>query len=456
MTIREVTELSFDYASLTDVQLKFLHTQFMGAKAVVATEMGHQAVPIADLQRFDNVHAVVDIPENLKIAKISEASKAVLVQHGLLKFKVSVPLQPAEANATALDLPPAESSAVLRPGSEAAKALSRAKMAEVQRFLEVVERASQDRQRASSEVEEMIDRGRKGDYSSKGVEAIVDEILRVGSGPAMRAIAGLRGSDQTYAHCTDMSVILAECYSDVLQRAGKTASDVNKRFVLIAGFMHDIGKSEIPKEILDSTRRFAPDSREMQIMRNHTVYGARILAQMEMHPVTVNVAQYHHVKKDGTLYTSYPDVSYSEVLPITRLASIVDVYQALIGRRKYKTNWVPGKAVEYVMRLKGTEFDDQMLDHFVESMGRYPVGSLVRLSSGDLAFVLMVAPFAWPDHPIVGVVENAAGELLAHPTIVDLMVEPDLRVLDVIDHYQHYNASEDQAYRIFQSIRAPS
>ena len=298
-----------------------------------------------------------------------------------------------------------------------------------------------------------MDRGRQGDYSSKGVEQVVDEIVKAGTGPVLKAIAGLRDSDQTYAHCTDMSVILSECYTDVMQRQGKTASEVNKRFVLIAGFMHDIGKSEIPKEILESAKRYAPESREMQIMRNHATYGARILTEMEMHLVTVNVAHFHHVKKDGTLFTSYPEVAYGEVLPITRLASIVDVYQALIGKRKYKTNWVPGKAVEYVLRLKGSEFDDGMLDHFVESMGRFPVGSLVRLSTGDLAFVLMVAPMAWPDRPIVAVVENAKKQLLTHASIADLMVEPDLKVVEVVDHYQHYNATEDQAYRIFQSIR---
>jgi putative nucleotidyltransferase with HDIG domain len=234
---------------------------------------------------------------------------------------------------------------------------------------------------------------------------------------------------------------------------GKDSSEGNRRFVMIAGFMHDIGKSEVPKEILESTQRFPAESREMQMMRNHTTYGARILSEMSMHSVTINVAHYHHVKKDGTLFTSYPDVKYADVLPITRLASIVDVYQALIGKRKYKKNWVPGKAVEYVMKLKGTEFDDKMLDHFVESMGIFPVGSLVRLSTAELAFVLSLAPDTHRDRPIVAVVENASGELLTHHSLLDLMLEPDIRVESVVDHYEHYTKSEDQAYQIFQSIR---
>jgi HD-GYP domain-containing protein (c-di-GMP phosphodiesterase class II) len=452
MVITEVTELSFEYATLDAKGVRFLQTYFRGAKALVATEQGQRTVPVTQLRPRDNLSAIVDIPATLKIAKVVEGMSQFMEQHGLLEFKVNDPAP--ETPAVLRPAPPAPPEPpLLNPGSEEAKKRSAVKIQEVKRFLDTIEHAQHDRTKASSVVEEMLDHGRAGDYSSKGVEAAVDEIVQKGSSPAMKAIAGLRGSDQTYAHCTDMSVILADCYVDVLRRMGKETSDGNRRFVMISGFMHDIGKSEVPKDILESTTRFSPESREMQMMRNHTTYGARILSEMGMHAVTINVAHYHHVKKDTTLFTSYPSVSYDEVLPITRLASIVDVYQALIGKRKYKKNWVPGKAIEYVMKLKGSEFDEKMLDHFVESMGIYPVGSLVRLSTNELAFVLMLAPKTHPDRPIVAVVENASGEVLTHHTLLDLMLEPDIRVEEVVDHYEHYNQSEDQAYQIFQSIR---
>ncbi len=453
MTIREVTELSFDYATLDDKGVKFLQTYFRGAKALVATEQGQKTVPVIQLKVRDNLSAIVDVPETLKIARVVEGMSQFMEKHGLLEFKVNEAAGAVPVAARPTPAAPQPDPPRLAPGSEEAKERSKAKVQEVRRFMDTIEHANLGRAKASSVVEEMLDHGRTGDYNSRGVEDAVDEILQKGSSPAMKAIAGLRGSDQTYAHCTDMSVILADCYTDVLARMGKDTSAGNRRFVMIAGFMHDIGKSEVPKDVLESTVRFAPESREMQMMRNHTTYGARILSEMGMHAVTINVAHYHHVKKDSTLFTSYPDVKYDDVLPITRLASIVDVYQALIGKRKYKKNWVPGKAVEHVMKLKGTEFDDKMLDHFVESMGIFPVGSLVRLSTSELAFVLMMAPKNNPDRPIVAVVENASGELLTHHSVLDLMLEPDIKVDEVVDHYAHYNKSEDQAYQIFQSIR---
>ena len=217
--------------------------------------------------------------------------------------------------------------------------------------------------------------------------------------------------------------------------------------------MHDIGKSEVPKDILESTDRFSPDSQEMILMRNHTTYGSRILMDMGMPNITINVAHYHHVKTEATLLTSYPKVSYEEVLPLTRLASITDVYQALIGKRRYKKTWVPGKAIDYLIQLEGSEFDARVLKQFIDSMGRYPLGALVRLSTDTLAFVMEVAPIEHSGRPIVAEVENAAGELLTHHTLVDLMVEPELSITEVVDHYEHFSETEDQAFNIFKSIR---
>ena len=102
--------------------------------------------------------------------------------------------------------------------------------------------------------------------------------------------------------------------------------------------------------------------------------------------------------------------------------------------------------------MEGSEFEARVLKQFVDSMGKFPHGSLVRLSTHTLAFVMEVAPIEHSDRPIVAVVENANGELLSSHTLVDLMVEPDLTITEVVDHYKHYDETEEQAHRIFQSI----
>ena len=449
MIIHEVSELSFDYATLDEKHLRFLQNAFTGASVLTLDEGGQKSIPVADLKVFDQIQAITEIPPGLKIAKVVDGLAPLMEKNGLLEFKVIVPadVKVAEDESRPIEAP------MVKVGSSEAAALSRKKAVEVKKFISTIENATEDREEATNFVEEMLDSGRSGKFSSKGVEKMVGEIVANQSTSAMKAIAGLRGSDQTYAHCVDMSVILQDCYADILTKRGKEAGDEINRFTMFSGFMHDIGKSEVPKEVLESTEKFAPDSQEMMILRNHTTYGAKILTGMDVHPTIINVAHYHHVKKDTSLFTSYPDVPYEKVSSITRLASIVDVYQALIGNRKYKKNWVPGKAVEYILKLKGSEFDETLLNYFMESMGRYPVGSLVRLSSKELAFVLMIAPPETPERPIVAIVENGAGELISNHTLLDLMMEPDISIVEVVDHYEHYDESEDQAYRIFQSIR---
>jgi putative nucleotidyltransferase with HDIG domain len=379
---------------------------------------------------------------------VGETSPAFLERHGLLEFKV-VQTAAAPAVRTAVKTAPD----AIQVGSAAARQRHGRKRDEARALLDALAPANERRDKASEVVREMLDAGRAGRFSATGVEAVVEEILRQGSGPAMKAIAGLRNSDQTYAHCTDMSVILQECYVGTLRHMGKQVSDANRRFALTAGFLHDIGKSEVPAEILESTRRFGPDSPEMLLMREHTTRGARILGEMGMAEPTLNVAAYHHVKKDPSLPSSYPPVDYSLVLPLTRMAAVTDVYQALIGKRRYKKNWVPAKAIEYLLSLEGAEFDERMLAYFVRGIGRYPVGSLLRLSTGELGFVVALAPDEHPERPMLAVVENAAGERLGGHTVVDLMLDADVHVAEVVDHYEHYRESEDQAYRIFQALR---
>lgn len=448
MTLIEVSEFSFDYATLDAGKLKFMQTAFKGASAIITGDNGRKEIAVEELKEFDQLEEIVAIPGTLKIAQIVEGLGGMLEKRGLLEFLVKIPpnveIPPDEA--------PPEAPAVSVGSAEAKKAFE-VKTTEVKKFMAGIEKASASRDQASNVVEDMLDVGRGGNFTSKGAEAMVDEIMKAGSMPAMKAIAGLRGSDQTYAHCVDMSAILQGCYADILARLGKEASDSINRFTLLSGFMHDIGKSEVPKDVLESTERFAPDSQEMLLLRNHTVYGAKILGEMGLHENIINVAHYHHVKKDNSLFTSYPEVSYDLVKPITRLASVVDVYQALIGKRKYKKNWVPAKAIEYILNLKGSEFDERMIEQFIASMGLYPVGTLLKLSTGDIAFVMMIAPDEFRDRPLVAVVQNAQGELLSGHTLLDLMVEKEISVSEIINHYEHFSQSEDQAYQIFQSIR---
>lgn len=447
MVIREITELSFSYATLDAETVNFLKANFRGASCLLIRDSGLESLPISELVELDQLEAIIRMPEDLRIAKVVVGLPESLCKKGFTKFKVIEP--PGAVNGDYMTKPVAPAIVL---GSDEAKIAFQEKVIQVKSFLEKVSPATEQRDETTNIIEEMMDRGRAGTFSSKGLEVAIDEIAGNNLGSAMQAIAGIKNSDQTYAHCVDMSVILQGCYSDILEKSGKKVDDRVNRLILASGFMHDIGKSKLPKEIIDSIEPFAPDSRERTLLTNHPTYGVEILESMGMHKSTVVMAHYHHVKIDPTLFSSYPDVPFESVPAMVRFAAIVDVYQALIGKRSYKRNWVPGKAIEYIIKLRNSEFDPRMVDYFVETMGKYPVMSLVRLNTGELAFVLMIASKDFPERPVLSIIENAKGEMLTHNDIIDLMVEADINITEIVDHYEHYNESEDQTYNIFQSM----
>jgi len=435
MRLHEVVRLDSKYRTIDSKTLAFLQAQLAGATFVVAGDAGAREVGADQLKVFDEITAIRALPAAWAHANVVEDTVPALQELGFYGFTVEDHGVP--------DSPPARK----RLSDQATPET----VAEVKEFLDHVSVAQDQRANAAIAVEDMLERGRRGKYATDVAEAAVDEIIKSGASTAIQAIAGLKSSDQTYAHCVDTSVIFQETYADMLQRTGQQAPPAVKRITLISGFMHDIGKSKVPKDILESTARFAADSKEMMLMRQHAPEGAQILSDLGMTKETINVAHYHHVKVDNSLNNSYPAVDYSEVMPITRLAAIVDVYQALIGKRSYKRNWVPGKAVGLLMKLRGTEFDERMLGHFLHSVGIYPIGSLLRLSTGDLAFVVSIDPQAL-EHPVVVVVESAAGERLTHHHVIDLRQAQDITVAEVVDHFEYYNASDDEAFDIFTNI----
>ncbi len=203
--------------------------------------------------------------------------------------------------------------------------------------------------------------------------------------------------------------------------------------VILGAFLHDFGKSKVPKDILDSTVRFERESKEMQMMQSHPAFAVDLLAGMGMSDDIINMAHYHHVKQDTTMNSCYPkDVNYDQVIYETRLISIIDVYQALVGKRKYKKSWNPPAAMRYLDALAGVEFDMDVWDDFLQVMGLYPKGSLVELSDSSTAFVMNISEED-PERPQVVIVRNSAGEDLTHHSLLDLLEEKEIEIVKDLD-----------------------
>ena len=266
----------------------------------------------------------------------------------------------------------------------------------------------------------------------------------------MGVLASLKKSDQTYAHCTDVAAIFQSTYIKLMKQKGIELSPEKKHEMLLGAFMHDIGKAKVPKDILDSTVRFERDSREMKLMQSHPAFGAEILTNMGSTDMIINMAHYHHVKLDTGMKSSYPlGINFDDLVMETRLIAIVDVYQALVGRRSYKKSWAPPAAMKFIDQLSGIEFDMDVWETFHQILGKYPVGSLVELNDGSMAFVVETADEDL-DRPRVAVVRNAKGEDLTNNPLIDLLEEPDIKIIKDLDNHE---ALGDASMDIFTNLK---
>ncbi|MBU3915077.1 hypothetical protein KKA14_06030, partial [bacterium] len=148
---------------------------------------------------------------------------------------------------------------------------------------------------------------------------------------------------------------------------------------------------------------------------------------------------------------SYPEgCKYENVLFETRLLSIVDAYQALVGRRKYKRSWSPPATMRYIDALSGVEYDLEVWELFLGSMGLYPKGSLVELTNNALGFVVSVPKNGEDlERPIIAVVRNEYGEDLTHHDLVNLQEEKSLSISKDLDNQEIFG---NNALEVFMSI----
>jgi len=141
----------------------------------------------------------------------------------------------------------------------------------------------------------------------------------------------------------------------------------------MASILHDIGKLSIPKTILNKPGKL--DEKEWEVMRTHAQKGAEVLDRANQIfferfeknsylAVARDIAHYHHEKYDGS---GYPHGLKDEEIPLSaRIVALVDVYDALRGKRPYKRQWSHHDAYNLIISNSGTHFHPLIVEAFIE------------------------------------------------------------------------------------------
>lgn len=170
------------------------------------------------------------------------------------------------------------------------------------------------------------------------------------------------------------------------QRAGLSKAKLCE--LGMAALFHDMGKADVPVEILNKPQAFTKE--EWEVMKRHPVHGVRKLMKLKgLDALTSKIitgAFEHHLNCD---FSGYPQVPYKTISLFGRIISLADCYDGMSSSRVYRRLPIPpDKVLEFMISRSGTVYDPILMKLLINCVGIYPIGSLLRLNTNELAVVM--------------------------------------------------------------------
>ncbi len=246
------------------------------------------------------------------------------------------------------------------------------------------------------------------------INDMVDTALMEGD-VAIHALNGNNSSDQNYQHPLNVTVLA------LMMAKSIEMSKEDVRLLGMAALFHDIGKAEIAEHIL--TKKEPRTKSEQLHYEQHSEIGARMAKEVGL-PVRVGkIILQHHEHADGT---GFPNrLNNEQTDPLARLVALANGYDNLCNPNNYVLAKTPYEALAHMYAHQRTKFDESLLKHLIKSLGIYPPGSIVQLSTGVHAIVISANPNK-PLRPYVMLHDPLADRKA--PRIVDLRQEPNINI----------------------------
>ncbi|HEX4333044.1 MAG TPA: HD domain-containing phosphohydrolase [Usitatibacter sp.] len=271
--------------------------------------------------------------------------------------------------------------------------------------------------RASGLLEKLVADIKLGaSFEIERVEEIVEEMVEsvVRNPDAAMWIARLREEDiSTYGHGLQVSVYLTAF--------GRHLGFPKPQLEQLAqiGLLLDIGKIKLPRYLLEKQGRLTAE--EYEEAKRHVQHGIDILSETaNIDPEVIEGIEQHHERMNGS---GYPNACMGDEIGIYgRMAGIVDTFAALTNHRPYAAAASSYEALRSINGWAGEFFHEPLVQQFVSSIGVFPVGSLIELSSGEVAIVVAHNKVRRLK-PRVLVVTGPDKTRSPHPAMLDLLYD---------------------------------
>lgn len=190
------------------------------------------------------------------------------------------------------------------------------------------------------------------EFYTSVLDAIETDVLEESEIGLIRTIKPLvsviNGKDNyTYGHSER---VVEHCLA-LGKRLGLGPRDL--QFLSYAAFLHDLGKLEISRELLNKVDPLSPE--EWRTLKSHPVWGAEMVERIASLRSIVPAIRHHHERWDGT---GYPEGLAGERIPLfARIIAVADAYDAMITARPYRREKSPAVALAEISAHAGTQFD---------------------------------------------------------------------------------------------------
>ncbi|HPZ39396.1 MAG: HD-GYP domain-containing protein [Atribacterota bacterium] len=275
-------------------------------------------------------------------------------------------------------------------------------------------------QKVLFETVKKLQRGSKFSYEkvAKVLEEVMEEILNY-PGTVFYLVQIRQCSDSIFSHSVSVGVI-----SLLLGHYLSLDMDYLKKLGLGA-LLHDLGKIRFPPQLLEEREKITEDDKKLISL--HPIWSREIIQMQPGYDFLVSlIALQHHERMDGS---GYPYGLIGEDIHfLSRICACADVYDALTVDRPYRKRFSYAEALEYLMGNSHSLFDLQVVTTMVRHIAPYPVGEVVKLTSGETAVVIKLNE-GLPIRPVVRVIKDEEGNTLSKPRDIDLMKELAISIL---------------------------
>ncbi|MCZ6659555.1 MAG: HD-GYP domain-containing protein [Gammaproteobacteria bacterium] len=241
------------------------------------------------------------------------------------------------------------------------------------------------------------------------IKPLVNSVMR--NKVAIAALLRIRSlGEYSYAHalaCAVWAALLA-------RELGFSRSDIDR--LAMGCSLLDIGKVQIPTELLESPEPLTPD--QWTIMHTHVDAGLELAKEAGVEDaIILQMLKTHHERHDGS---GYPQGLQGNAIPVFgRIAGIVDSYDAMISERPYSKAISSFAAIRALQSRADELYQEEIVEHFIKAIGVFPAGTIVELNTGEVA-VVVSQNGAWRLKPKVMLILEENKQIRTKFVVIDL------------------------------------